>query len=183
MSDPCVSATVILGLLFTLARDIRVDGAARPDRVRARAARHHPGAGAARPVLPLDVGVVRVREPAAVPADVHLARRRGFAWWRSSSWPRRFCWSASSTRASPSCTNCSAASRRGAFARVARVVAPAFAALLIVGWSGYHFNGDAALLTLLRRILGYAAFPLALAAWVWLLIGAGAFLTRPGGRA
>jgi hypothetical protein len=56
--------------------------------------------------------------------------------------------------------------------RVARVVAPAFAALLIMGWSGYHFNGDTALLTLLRRILGYAAIPLALAAWVWLLIGA-----------
>jgi hypothetical protein len=56
--------------------------------------------------------------------------------------------------------------------RVARVVAPAFAALLIMGWSGYHFNGDTALLTLLRRTLGYAAFPLALAAWVWLMIGA-----------
>ncbi len=41
-----------------------------------------------------------------------------------------------------------------------------------MGWSGYHFNGDTALLTLLRRILGYSAFPLALAAWVWLLIGA-----------
>ncbi len=64
----------------------------------------------------------------------------------------------------------SAASRR--VRRVARVVAPAFVALLIMGWSGYHFNGDAALLTLLRRILGYSAFPLALAAWVWLLIGA-----------
>jgi hypothetical protein len=55
---------------------------------------------------------------------------------------------------------------------VARLVAPAFAALLIMGWSGYHFNGDTALLTLLRRILGYAALPLALAAWVWLLFGA-----------
>lgn len=64
----------------------------------------------------------------------------------------------------------SGASRR--VRRVARVIAPAFAALLIMGWSGYHFNGDAALLTLLRRILGYSAFPLALAAWVWLLIGA-----------
>ena len=64
----------------------------------------------------------------------------------------------------------SMASRR--VRRVARVVAPAFAALLIMGWSGYHFNGDAALLTLMRRILGYTAFPLALAAWVWLLIGA-----------
>ena len=64
----------------------------------------------------------------------------------------------------------SAASRR--VRRVARVIAPAFAALLVMGWSGYHFNGDAAPLTLLRRILGYTAFPLALAAWVWLLIGA-----------
>jgi hypothetical protein len=62
-----------------------------------------------------------------------------------------------------------AASRR--VRRVARVVAPAFAALLVMGWSGYHFNGDVALLTLLRRILGYTAFPLTLAAWVWLLIG------------
>ena len=64
----------------------------------------------------------------------------------------------------------STASRRAR--RVARVVAPAFAALLIMGWSGYHFNGDTGLLTLLRRTLGYAAFPLALAAWVWLLLGA-----------
>ncbi len=63
----------------------------------------------------------------------------------------------------------STASRR--VRRVARVVAPAFVAFLIMGWSGYHFNGDAALLTLLRRILGYSALPLALAAWVWLLFG------------
>jgi hypothetical protein len=55
---------------------------------------------------------------------------------------------------------------------VARVVAPAFAALLIIGWSGYYFNGDTALLSLLRRILGYAALPLTLAAWVWLHFGA-----------
>jgi hypothetical protein len=55
---------------------------------------------------------------------------------------------------------------------VARVVAPAFAALLVVGWSRYHFNGDTALLSVLRWILGYAALPLTLAAWVWLLFGA-----------
>jgi hypothetical protein len=55
---------------------------------------------------------------------------------------------------------------------VARVVAPAFAAFLIMGWSGYHFSGDTALLSLLRRILGYAALPLTLAAWVWLLFDA-----------
>jgi hypothetical protein len=55
---------------------------------------------------------------------------------------------------------------------VARIVAPAFAALLIMGWSGYYFNGDTALLSLLRRILGYAALPLTLTAWVWLLFGA-----------
>jgi hypothetical protein len=64
----------------------------------------------------------------------------------------------------------SAASRR--IRAVARVIAPVFVAFLIMGWSGYHFNGDAALLTLLRRILGYSAFPLALGAWVWVLIGA-----------
>jgi hypothetical protein len=56
--------------------------------------------------------------------------------------------------------------------RVARVVAPLFAALLIMGWSGYHYNGDTALFTLLRRIQGRATFPIALAAWVWLLLGA-----------
>jgi hypothetical protein len=55
---------------------------------------------------------------------------------------------------------------------VARVIAPVSAAFLIMGWSGYHFNGNAALLTLMRRILGYSAFPIALAAWLWLLIGA-----------
>ncbi len=64
----------------------------------------------------------------------------------------------------------SLASRR--VRRVARVVAPAFAALLVMGWSGYQFNGDTALLSLLRRVLGYAALPLTLAAWVWLLFGA-----------
>jgi hypothetical protein len=63
--------------------------------------------------------------------------------------------------------------------RVARVVAPAFAAFLVMGWSGYHFNGDAALLTLLRRILGYTAFPVVLAAWVWLLIGARGIADAP----
>ncbi len=55
---------------------------------------------------------------------------------------------------------------------VARVVAPAFAALLIMGWSGYQFSGDTALLSLLRRILGFAALPLTLTAWVWLLFDA-----------
>jgi hypothetical protein len=55
---------------------------------------------------------------------------------------------------------------------VARVVAPAFAALLIIGWSGYHFNGDTALLSLLRKILGAAALPLTLMVWVWLLFDA-----------
>jgi hypothetical protein len=55
---------------------------------------------------------------------------------------------------------------------VARCVAPTFSALLIVGWSGYHYNGDAALFTLLRRILGYTAFPVALGTWIWMLMGA-----------
>ncbi len=62
---------------------------------------------------------------------------------------------------------------------VARCVAPTFSALLVVGWSGYHYNGDAALFTLLRRILGYTGFPLALGAWVWLLLGARAIPDAP----
>ena len=62
---------------------------------------------------------------------------------------------------------------------IARCVAPTFSALLIVGWSGYHYNGDAALFTLLRRILGYAEFPLALGTWVWMLMGARAIPDAP----
>jgi len=56
--------------------------------------------------------------------------------------------------------------------RIARVVAPVFVALLIMGWSGYHYNGDTVLFTMLRRIQGRSTFPIALAAWVWLLLGA-----------
>jgi hypothetical protein len=56
--------------------------------------------------------------------------------------------------------------------RGVKYVALAYAALLVVGWSAYHFNGDALLFTVLRRLLSHARFPLALAAWVWLLLGA-----------
>jgi hypothetical protein len=62
---------------------------------------------------------------------------------------------------------------------IARCLAPTFSALLIVGWSGYHYNGDAALFTLLRRVLGYTAFPIACGTWVWLLTGARAIPDAP----
>ena len=74
----------------------------------------------------------------------------------------------------------SLASRR--VRRVARVVAPAFAALRHglerVSVQRRHGSSVAA-----AQGLGYAALPLTLAAWVWLLFGAGAFRTRPGGAA
>lgn len=56
--------------------------------------------------------------------------------------------------------------------RAAKYVALVYAALLVVGWSAYHFQASTVLLSPLRRLLGAAAAPLALAAWVWLLLGA-----------
>lgn len=56
--------------------------------------------------------------------------------------------------------------------RIAKYVALAYAALLVVGWSSYHFNAQGGLFTLLRRVLGQASFPLALGSWIWLLVGA-----------
>jgi hypothetical protein len=63
--------------------------------------------------------------------------------------------------------------------RAVKYVALAYSAILIVGWSAYHFNGHSVLFTSLRRVLGYAAFPLALAAWAWLLIGARSITDAP----
>ena len=56
--------------------------------------------------------------------------------------------------------------------RGAKHLALVYSAMLIVGWSAYHFSADSGLFTTLRRVLSYAAFPLALAAWVSLLVGA-----------
>lgn len=56
--------------------------------------------------------------------------------------------------------------------RVAKYVALAYSAMLIVGWSSYYFNAESALFTALRRVLGIAVPPLALAAWLLLLVGA-----------
>jgi hypothetical protein len=56
--------------------------------------------------------------------------------------------------------------------RGAKHLALASSALLIVGWSAYHFYADSKLFTIMRSGLGHAAFPLALAAWIWLLVGA-----------
>jgi hypothetical protein len=63
--------------------------------------------------------------------------------------------------------------------RGSKHLALVYLALLIVGWSAYHFRSDAVLFTLLRRVLGYALFPLALGAWVWLLAGARSLTDAP----
>jgi hypothetical protein len=56
--------------------------------------------------------------------------------------------------------------------RGAKHLALAWSAMLIVGWGVYHFNADSGLFTIMRGGLGHVAFPLALAAWIWLLVGA-----------
>jgi hypothetical protein len=56
--------------------------------------------------------------------------------------------------------------------RVGKHLALVYSALLVVGWSAYHFNGDSSLFTRLRSSLGMAGFPLALCSWIWLLTGA-----------
>jgi hypothetical protein len=56
--------------------------------------------------------------------------------------------------------------------RGARYLALAWSAMLIVGWSAYHFHADSGLFTTMRGWLGHAAFPLALGSWIWLLAGA-----------
>jgi hypothetical protein len=63
--------------------------------------------------------------------------------------------------------------------RGAKHLALAFGALLVVGWSAYHYRAQSELLTALRRILSYSVFPLALASWVWLLVGARSLTDAP----
>jgi hypothetical protein len=63
--------------------------------------------------------------------------------------------------------------------RGAKYLAVAYSAMLVVGWSAYHFNANSGLFTMLRRALGHAAFPLALGAWIWLLVGARSLSDAP----
>ncbi len=56
--------------------------------------------------------------------------------------------------------------------RGAKHLALLYSALLVVGWSAYQFQASTMLFTPLMRILGAVSFPLALSAWVWLLVGA-----------
>ncbi len=56
--------------------------------------------------------------------------------------------------------------------RGAKHLALVYSALLVVGWSAYHFNGSASLFTRLRASLHTAAIPLVLGSWLWLLKGA-----------
>jgi hypothetical protein len=57
--------------------------------------------------------------------------------------------------------------------RGAKHLALVYSALLIVGWSAYHFNADSGLFTRLRSMLAMVGTPLALSSWLWLLNGAG----------
>jgi hypothetical protein len=61
----------------------------------------------------------------------------------------------------------------------AKYLALAYGALLVIGWSAFHFNADPLLFTVLRRLQSYALGPLALAAWVWLLAGARSLTDAP----
>ena len=63
--------------------------------------------------------------------------------------------------------------------RGAKHLALAYSVMLIAGWSLYHFNAESGLFTMLRRTLGNVAFPLALAAWIWLLVGSRALTDAP----
>lgn len=65
--------------------------------------------------------------------------------------------------------------------RGAKHLALVYSALLVVGWSAYHFNADSALFNRLRTLLGTSAFPLALGSWAWLLKGSDA-LAEPAWR-
>jgi hypothetical protein len=56
--------------------------------------------------------------------------------------------------------------------RGAKHLALLYSALLIVGWSAYHFQASTTLFVPLRRVLDAASFALALSAWIWLLVGA-----------
>jgi hypothetical protein len=65
--------------------------------------------------------------------------------------------------------------------RGAKHLALVYSALLIVGWSAYHFNAEGGLFTRLRSILAMAGMPVALSSWLWLLRGAGR-LAEPSWR-
>ncbi len=56
--------------------------------------------------------------------------------------------------------------------RGAKHLALLYCALLVVGWSAYHFQASTALFTPLRSLLAVVSCPLALATWIWLLVGA-----------
>jgi hypothetical protein len=56
--------------------------------------------------------------------------------------------------------------------RGAKHLALVYSALLVMGWSAYHFNADSGLFTRLRSLLGLMGMPLALSAWIWLMKGA-----------
>jgi len=66
--------------------------------------------------------------------------------------------------------------------RGAKYAAVAYSALLVVGWSAYHFNAAPDLYMGLRTWLRLVTFPMALGAWVWLFKGAGR-LVEAGWRA
>ncbi len=56
--------------------------------------------------------------------------------------------------------------------RGAKHLALLYSAVLVVGWSAYQFQASTVLFTPLRRVLAVASCPLALATWIWLLVGA-----------
>jgi hypothetical protein len=56
--------------------------------------------------------------------------------------------------------------------RGAKHLALLYAALLVIGWSAYQFQASTALFTPLRLVLAVVSCPLALSAWIWLLVGA-----------
>lgn len=56
--------------------------------------------------------------------------------------------------------------------RGAKYAALVYGALLVVGWSAYQFQASTRLFVPLRLGLGVLLLPLALSAWIWLLLGA-----------
>ena len=63
--------------------------------------------------------------------------------------------------------------------RGAKHLALLYCALLVVGWSAYQFQASTTLFTPLRRVLAVASCPLALATWIWLLVGARSLAEEP----
>lgn len=56
--------------------------------------------------------------------------------------------------------------------RGAKHLALLYCALLVVGWSAYQFQASTLLFAPLRLVLAILSWPLALATWIWLLVGA-----------